>query len=161
MKKVINKDDKREIAKKLWLESNKELHKKGFLKEIAKQLNVSQSLVYRWKKTDKWEVSEDNRCSDLYERLKYQTASDDEKVFLKDLNIDEIKELKRTIRECDLYIINYEKKKSEIKGDEQLIMKYDGEIEKKIKIKIRCIENLLKIEKVGREKDVKINVKLV
>lgn len=151
-------DNKRELAKILWSESDEKLRQKGFLKEIAKQLKVTQNQIYKWKKADNWEQNKNNS---LYENLKYKNASKEELAFLTDLDIDEIKELKRTIRECDLCIINYEKIKHTLNNDDAALIKYDSEIEKRIKIKIRCIENLLKIEKSSKNDDFKINVKLV
>lgn len=151
-------DDKRQLAKRLWSESNEKLRKKGFLKDIAKQLDIPQEKIYKWKRIDNWEY--DNN-SDLYEKLKYSGASKDEIDFLTDLDIDEIKELKRTIRECDLYIINYEKIKNSLNHDDAIRIKYDAEVEKRIKIKLRCIENLLKIEKSGSNQDLDIKVNLI
>lgn len=151
-------NDKRQLAKKLWVESDEKLRKKGFLKEIAKQLNIPQEKVYKWKRLDNWECSEG---FNLYEKLKYSGVSKDEFDFLTDLDIDEIKELKRTIRECDLYIINYEKLKSKLSPSDPIRIKYDAEVEKRIKIKLRCIEYLLKIEKFGGSADLDIKINLI
>ncbi|MFR2552031.1 MAG: phage terminase small subunit-related protein [Clostridioides difficile] len=44
------RDPRRDKAKKIWLESNGEKQ----LKEIASELNVSDSQIRKWKSIDKW-----------------------------------------------------------------------------------------------------------
>ena len=44
------RDPRRDEAKRIWLESNGEKQ----LKEIASELNVSDSQVRKWKSQDKW-----------------------------------------------------------------------------------------------------------
>lgn len=133
----------------------------------------------------------------LYEKIKYKNLSDEEKKFINDFELDEIEELKKTVRECDLYISNYENKKNQIflntdkfitsdvtksvtivnnqikeivatsneKSIDEVILKYDNEIEKKVKLKIRCLENIAKIinmrEKLNIEKNAVENTPLI
>lgn len=50
----------RDSAKKLWLDSGKTM----LLKDIAEQLGVSETLVRKWKCTDKWEVEGNGNVTD-------------------------------------------------------------------------------------------------
>lgn len=53
------KSENREVARKLWVNSNGKMK----LKEIAANLNISESQVRKWKSLDKWEVEKPKRVA--------------------------------------------------------------------------------------------------
>ena len=55
------RDPRRDEAKKIWLDSNG----KKVLKDLAKELNVSDSQIRKWKSIDKWSAEE----KDIYSNL--------------------------------------------------------------------------------------------
>lgn len=81
----------------------------------------------------------------IYERLVFESLSEDEKEFAKELDIDEKLEIRMELRQCDIHIARIMKRLKETQ-DSDLILKYEDSIQKFRRQKMKCIEVLLQLE---------------
>ena len=92
----------------------------------------------------------------IYEKLLFEFLSEDEKKLFLKQDIDEEKECKMMVRFCDLQIFKFMKKIKELEQKKEvphdLILRYNGEIEKAKKQKIKCIEMLFAMKETETKK---------
>lgn len=92
----------------------------------------------------------------IYEKLLFEFLSEDEKKLFLQQDIDEEKECKMMIRFCDLQIFKFMRKIKELEEKKKiphdLILRYNGEIEKAKKQKIKCLEMLFTIKETEDKK---------
>lgn len=92
----------------------------------------------------------------IYEKLLFEFLSEDEKKLFLQQDIDEEKECKMMIRFCDLQIFKFMRKIKELEEKKKiphdLILRYNGEIEKAKKQKIKCLEMLFAMKETEDKK---------
>lgn len=92
----------------------------------------------------------------IYEKLLFEFLSEDEKKLFLKQDIDEEKECKMMIRFCDLQIFKFMRKIKELEEKKEiphdLILRYNGEIEKAKKQKIKCLEMLFTMKETEDKK---------
>ncbi len=92
----------------------------------------------------------------IYEKLLFEFLSEDEKKLFLKQDIDEEKECKMMVRFCDLQIFKFMEKIKELEQKKEvphdLILRYNGEIEKAKKQKIKCIEMLFAMKETETKK---------
>lgn len=100
--------------------------------------------------------SKNNLKHGIYEKLLFEFLSEDEKKLFLQQDIDEEKECKMMIRFCDLQIFKFMRKIKELEEKKKiphdLILRYNGEIEKAKKQKIKCIEMLFAMKETETKK---------
>lgn len=92
----------------------------------------------------------------IYEKMLFEFLTEDEKELFLQQDIDEAEECKKMIRFCDLQILKFMRKIEELDKKREkphdLILRYNGEIEKAKKQKTKCIEVLLKYQEMEIKK---------
>lgn len=100
----------RDKAKQLWMESNKQRH----LKDIAKELEVSESLVRKWKNQDQWDIVTLPITNSNVTNKKLTPKQ--EKRQIKQLELDEAELTEKQRLFCLYYIKNFNATQAAIKA---------------------------------------------
>jgi len=167
----------RDKAYEMWVQCDKKLE----LKRIAEELGVSAEQVRKWKNEDKWSSKTNSNVTNqntkmnsnvtkrkgapkgnknnfkhgIYEKLIFDSYTEEEKEFAKELDINEELEIKMELRQCDIHIARI-MKRMKITQDIDLILKYEDSIQKFRRQKMKCLEVLLQLGHNNAKLDLEI-----
>ena len=91
----------------------------------------------------------------IYEKLVFESLTEDEKEFAKELDVDEALEIKMELRQCDIHIARIMKRIKETR-DIEFILKYEDSIQKFRRQKMKCLEVLLQLGHNNAKLDLEI-----